>query len=87
MTAFVFNRPLTARCSFEDVSISLVSSQWIIHAWGESNTFGFHGDNRGMKQLFLAPPKVEFENTLPPDALKFEVRSPKVVVPRNETTM
>ena len=87
MTAFVFNRPLTARCHFEDVSLSLTTSQWVIFAYGESNEFTFHGTNRGMKQLFLTPPKVEFENQLPGDVETVEVRGPRVVVPRNETTM
>lgn len=87
MTAFVFNRPLTARCHFEDVTISLSRAQWVIFAHGTTNEFAFHGDNRGQKQLFLGTPKVEFDNNLPADTQKINIVSPPVTVPSNETTM
>lgn len=87
ITAFVFNRSLTTPCSFEGASISLKRFQWVIYAFGTSNTFGFHGENRGQKQIFFVPPKVQFEAQLPADALKITVATPPVIVPANETTM
>ncbi|KAI9002470.1 PHM/PNGase F domain-containing protein [Hyaloraphidium curvatum] len=86
MTAFVFRRPLTARCNGESTSVSATRAQWVIFAHGESNELAYHGDNRGQKHIFLQQPVLTFPD-LPADVLNVTIATPPVVVPRNKTTM
>ncbi|KAJ3340735.1 hypothetical protein HDU93_006405 [Gonapodya sp. JEL0774] len=89
VTAFAFSRPLDAQCLDEDLTVRLLTNQWVITAYGSSQTLSYHGPNSraGRNVRLLHPEKNIFNFVAPPDAQHFDVNisSTPFIVPMEDT--